>query len=404
MTSPESPRRLLLLLAANFGFVFLARTTVGLLAPFMTGDLALDSMRLGLQAAATDLSWAVSGLATTLFVSRQASAPRLLVLLTAFCACAELITGLAQSFVMLLAARVLTGAVSGPVLPLSQALLNRASSAARRGLNMGLVQSVGGSLIAAILGPPLLVSIAERYGWRASCLFCVAALLATMLALHLMLSPRQRPGMLLQAESQPQEPPSLRIIAASRNIRICAAISLVMVAWLVCGLAFYPSHMVRALGYSPEVMGRLMSLFGVSSLTGGLLLPWLSDRHGRRRVIAAAAALGAAAPLAMAVHANQVIVVLAFIATGLAGGTFPLFMSIIPAESLVVRDVAAGIGLVQCAGELLGGIVAPVCAGFLGARFGPESAMLLIACCAMVASVLTVGIVETAPVQRSETR
>jgi cyanate permease len=114
--------------------------------------------------------------------------------------------------------------------------------------------------------------------------------------------------------------------------------------------------------------------------------------------------IGAAAPLAMATHASPFVVMLAFVATGLAGGTFPLFMSIIPAESLAARDVAAGIGLVQGAGELLGGIVAPVFAGFLGARLGPDSTMLMIACCAILASVLTLGIVETAPVQRRETR
>lgn len=402
MTNTESSRRLLLLLAANFGFVFLARNTVGLLAPFMTGDLALDSRRLGIQAAGLDLAWAVSGLVTTLFALRFLSARRQLVLLTAACACAEMLTGMAQSFAMLMVARVLAGAVSGPVLPLSQALLDRTSSAARRGLNMGMVQSVGGSLIAAIIGPPLLVAIAERYGWRASCMFCAAALLATTLGLRLVLAPRQQPGMPAPA-SPPPESPSMRAIAASHNIRMCAAISMVMVGWLVCGLAFYPTHLVRSLGYTPDGMGQLMSLFGVSSLAGGLLLPWLSDRHGRRRVIAAAALLGAGAPLAMAAHAGPPLVALGIIASGLAGGTFPLFMSVIPAESLVARDVAAGIGLVQGAGELLGGIAAPLCAGFLGAAFGADTTMLLIACCAILASLLAFGIVETAPVTR-ETR
>ena len=50
MIGTKSPRLLLLLLAANFGLVFLARNTVGLLAPFAARDLALDGVHLGIQA------------------------------------------------------------------------------------------------------------------------------------------------------------------------------------------------------------------------------------------------------------------------------------------------------------------------------------------------------------------
>ena len=203
------------------------------------------------------------------------------------------------------------------------------------------------------------------------------------------------------SQRRPRESPALRAIVATRNVRVCAGISLVMVGWLVCGVAFYSSYLVNSLGYTPQHMSELISLFGVSSLVGGLLLPWPSDRHGRRRVMAPAAILGAAGPLALAAHGSPTVVLICMLASGLAGGIFPLFMSVIPAESLAARDVAAGIGLVQGAGELLGGIAAPVCAGFLGALFGAEATMLLIASCATLASLLALGIVETVPLQRS---
>jgi predicted MFS family arabinose efflux permease len=404
MIGPKSPRPLLLiLLAANFGCVFLARNMVGLLAPFATRDIPLDGVHLGIQAAALDMAWAVSGLVTTLYAARFLSARRLLVLLTAACAGGALLTAMAGSFVLLVAARLFAGAVSGPVLPLSQTLLAQTSLASRRGFSMGVVQSVGSSLVASIVGPPLLVAIAGSYGWRASSLACAAALLVTTLCLWSLFRSQQRDELQLPAASRrSRESPSLRTIVATRNIRVCAAISLVMVGWLVCGAAFYSSYMVTSLGYTPMHMSRLISLFGVSALAGGLLLPWLSDRHGRRCVMAPSALLGAAAPLAMAAHASPAIVLIGMLASGFAGGIFPLFMSVIPAESLARDDAAGGIGLVQAVGELVGGIAAPVAAGILGSFFGAATTMLVIACCAVAAGLMALGIVEIAPLHEPE--
>ena len=400
MTGQQSPRLLLLLLAINFGFVFLARNTVGLLAPFATRDIALDGVHLGFQAAALDMAWAISGLATTLFAARFLSAPRLLLLLSAAAVAGTFLTALAATFPMLVAARVLLGAVSGPVLPLSQTLLSQTSLGERRGLSMGVVQAVGGGLVAAIVGPPLLVALAENRGWRVSTMAVAAALLITTLCLLALFSAQRIARPAPRGEScRPLASPSLRAIAATRNVRVCAGISLVMVGWLVCGLAFYSTYMLSSLGYTPEHMGHLVSLFGLSSLAGGLLLPWLSDRHGRRWVMGPAAMLGAAAPLAMAVHAAPIVVLVCMLLSGFAGGIFPLFMSVIPAESLASRDVAGGIGLVQGVGELVGGIAAPLAAGFLGSLFGAATQMLLIACCAVAASLLSFAIAEVAPAQ-----
>lgn len=41
-----------------------------------------------------------------------------------------------------------------------------ASSPHRRGLNMGLLQGSAAGLLGAVIGPPLLVALAEALGWR----------------------------------------------------------------------------------------------------------------------------------------------------------------------------------------------------------------------------------------------
>ena len=228
----ESPRRLLLLLAANFGFVFLARTTVGLLAPFDAATwrwtaCVLESRRPartwpGLfpawpppcsprDSCPPGDCWFIDGL---LRMRRAAHRRRAVLCAAGGGAC--------------LRGRRLgsrTAAVTGAAGP--------ASLASRRGLSMGLVQSVGGSLVAAIpdhrcwsaspgatAGGPVACS-AWRRCWRP----CWPAADVCHTA---------RPG----PPPQPSHSRGNRRRCGhrgQRNIRVCAGISLVMVGWLVCG-------------------------------------------------------------------------------------------------------------------------------------------------------------------------
>ncbi|MGC3292936.1 MFS transporter, partial [Pseudomonas aeruginosa] len=47
-----------------------------------------------------------------------------------------------------------------------ESLMVEPSSPHRRGLNMGLLQGTAAGLVGAVIGPPLLVALAEALGWR----------------------------------------------------------------------------------------------------------------------------------------------------------------------------------------------------------------------------------------------
>jgi len=83
---------------------------------------------------------------------------------------------------------------------------------------------------------------------------------------------------------------------------------------------------------------------------------------------------------------------------GLLGvGSFPLFMGVVPAETLSLRRAATAMGLVVGAGEITGGAFSPLIAGNLADHFGLATPLLMAAAMSLVAAVLALGLIETNP-------
>ena len=84
----------------------------------------------------------------------------------------------------------------------------------------------------------------------------------------------------------------------------------------------------------------------------------------------------------------------------LASGTFPLFMGVIPGESMPRKYAATAMGLVVCVGEIAGGTLLVYLAGVLADATGSlSSAILMMAACGAIGCVLCFFLEETAPVK-----
>jgi len=77
---------------------------------------------------------------------------------------ASVLSGTAQSFWWLVAARIVQGVGMGAVMPLSQAIIGDIAPPRERGKYQGLIGSAFG--IASVSGPPLGGWIAEQFSWR----------------------------------------------------------------------------------------------------------------------------------------------------------------------------------------------------------------------------------------------
>jgi MFS family permease len=141
-------------------------------------------------------------------------------------------------------------------------------------------------------------------------------------------------------------------------------------------------------------MGVAMSGFGITSMLSALILPWLSDRIGRRSAITVGAGLGAVAALLIA-SSSSTTALLAVIGVGIAGGTFPLFIAAIPSESAPGGRAASWIAVVQGVGEICGGMLGPLITGSIADLYGPRAAVETAAACVCLAAGVSFVLIET---------
>ena len=387
-------------LAVNFGVAFLARNALGLAAPYIQTDIPLTNADIGILSAGLACAWAVSGILATRLLESRLNTLGFLLGLCLLDALSLAWAAAAQTFPTLLLARMLTGAAAGPVLPLSQALIARRGGAGSLGLRMGTTQALGGSLIGGILAPWFIIPLSQSYHWQTAFLGTAACCLLSGVLLQLLprhLGDPTQPEQTANTTSVPETAPT-----PPRNVALCCSISALLVGWLVIVLTFLPTVLIRGLHWPATRASLAMSGIGAVSLLSSMIVPSLSDRVGRRPALLAAAAVGALATagIGAATGGRPVDLVLLSL-TGIAGGTFPLFMGTIPAESAKPGQTALAIAWVQGVGETIGGLLAPILAGLAADHFGILNTVWIAACCAAAATIVGWFLTETRPVSRS---
>ena len=384
--------RTVLLLGFAYGFAFYDRQMLTFLTPFIAPEFHLSNLQIGALGAGLSLTWALGAYA----FGRWSDAlgvrkPFLLAALLIFSVC-SILSGLAGGFWSLLASRILMGAVEGPFLPICLAIVAATSATRRRGVNSGVVQNVFGSLLGNAIAPLTSVAIAQAFGWRMS--FYTAALPGLVLALlvwRLIDEP-------VATRREPADGAGALAMLRERNIALCAGISCMLVGSAVLCAIFLPVYLVTIRHFSAGQMATIMALLGLCPPVGGVLLPWLSDRIGRRPPMIAAATLMILTPLAALYFNGPAWLLVGLMLLGWIGmGSFPLFMAVVPAETLRFRHTAAAMGLVVAIGELTGGVAAPLLAGGIADSFGLQAPLIVSAGMSAIAVLIAFALRETNP-------
>jgi predicted MFS family arabinose efflux permease len=359
--------RVVLLLGLAYGFAFYDRMTMAFLSPFVVEDLKLNNTQVGALGSGLSLTWALGAY----FIGRWSDKtgkrkPFLLGALLIF-SLSSILSGLSTDFWTLLASRVIMGAAEGPFLPICLAIIAAASAPQRRGLNSGIVQNGFGSLLGNALAPLLVVAIAVQWGWRTS--FFTAGLPGLILLFiiwRFIDEPPATPADQQPAATGAKSSDGFVAMLRHSNILICAIISCLAVGSIVLGSIFLPLFLTQVRGYSPTTMSTIMAILGICPVVGGVLVTWISDRIGRRTPMIVFGLLMTLCPLAALLVKDSVVLMTSLMFIGWIGiGIFPLFMGVIPAETLSFRNTAAAMGIVVAIGEIFGGVAAPVMAGWI---------------------------------------
>jgi len=388
--------RVLILLGLAYGFAYFDRMAMTFLSPFVQADLQLSNTEIGALGSGLSVTWALGAY----FVGRWSDRlgkrkPFLLAALVVFSFCSVL-SGMAWSFGSLFATRVVMGAAEGPFLPICLAIMVAASADSRRGLNAGIVQNVFGAILGTALAPIVLVWLAETYDWRTAFYAAgIPGLILAVLIWRMIAEPEKTPG-----QDQAEKAPGLPIwsMLSQRNIATCAIISCFAVGSAVIGSIFMPLYLDGPLDIAPSTWSVMMAVVGFCPAVGAVLLTALSDRIGRKLPVIIGGFLMALGPFALLHVDGSPALLTAFMFAGWMGmGIFPLFMGIIPAETLGRTMAATAMGLVVAVGELTGGVFGPIVAGWLADNYSLDTALWLQIALALGGGIAALALKETNP-------
>jgi MFS family permease len=352
----------------GFGLVGIDRFLISTLFPVIAVDLHLSYGDIGAITGALALAW---GLSASFMGNLSDRIGRRRVLAASLVAFSLLIgaSGLATGLFSLIVVRVVMGFADGAYTPVSIAATMTASAPRRRGFNIGIQQMMM-PLFGLGLGP-LFVAGALRYlEWRY--IFLVFVL----------------PGLLLSLGMWRVIPPSVDVEPCRRfrlgsdwrtalsywNVRVAAASMLCWLTTLVTTSAFMPNYLVDHRHMPLSQMSGIMSAMGLGASVGTLLLPWASDKVGRKTVMAWSS-LGvfvALLILAQAGTSAPLLFALLFLVHFFNNALITLTVGPLCSEAVPATLMATASGLIIAVGELFGGGVMPLIVGHVAQRIGIE--------------------------------
>lgn len=388
---------LLGVLTLGNGIVGFDRQTVAFLAPFIVQDLGINNAEVGLTAAALSLAIALSSFFGSQLADQSGKRKATLVGCTLLFSLLSGVSGLASTFIFLLAARFVLGLSEGPIVPISQAIILDTSSPKARGFNMGFMQMVGAFGIAGFLGPRVATQLGADHGWRTAMFLSIVPGLIVA-ALMLLVLKRDTPR--APSERRPNRNPFADFAALLRinNMRLSLAIAGLITGWLVLESTFLTLFLTQVKGMTPVAAGAVISWGGIGAFAGGILFPTLSDWLGRKTVLLLGSLAATLGPLALLLlPGDPTALSLAMLLGWMPLGIAPLYCATVPTESVDPAMAATAVGLSMGFAELFGGVVVPPVAGRVADVLGLQAVFYICIGLALVSAFAALFLTETAP-------
>jgi MFS family permease len=390
---------LVIILFFTWGTVFLDRMSQLYLAPYFAPEFHLTSEQIGLLASVLAICWAGS---TFLFgaVSDRFGRRRILIPAVFLFSALSWLTGMARSFEQLLLIRALMGVAEGPCWSVITALIEESSPPSRRGRNVGAVVSAA-ALVGLAVAPVLSTQVAARVGWRWA--FFVAGVPGIVLGLLIWKRVKEpQPNAGTSAHRGASVSDYLSVLRF-RNVWLACLGSAGFMTWLFLLNVFAPLYITQVARQPATTAGFLLGASGFGSFFLGFLLPSLSDRVGRKKMLFFLAVLSSVVPLALLVPSLYghlwLLAAILFVANG-GQAIASLIIVLVPAESAPAGFAGTAIGLVTLVGEIIGATAAPAAGGALAERFGLGTTLWLSAGGMAFLFLITLMLIETSPSMR----
>jgi predicted MFS family arabinose efflux permease len=388
------------LLCLGFGLVGIDRFMIMPLFPVMAQELKLDYQDLGHITGVLAIAWGVAAMFMGNLSDRLGHRKVVIPAIIVFSLLAGL-SGLATGVLSLMAIRALMGLAEGAYTPASIVATLDASKPARQGRNIG-IQQTALPLFGLGIAPILVTQLLKVVEWH--WIFAIVSIPGLVVAYLLYRVLRNTPPAVAAQHTSTHDASEhhWKDVFKYRNIPL----NMVgMLCWLTCLVvlsALLPSYLTDYLHLSLEQMGYVLSAIGFGGTVGTLLMPALSDRFGRKPIMIMSV-IGAAVGLYALMHTGaepaRLFASLAFTLV-FVFSMICLTVGPISAESVPAKLMSTASGIVIGTGEIFGGGIAPVIAGYVAKTYGIQYIMHLAGIALAVGFVVALLLKETAPAKQ----
>jgi predicted MFS family arabinose efflux permease len=340
--------------------IFVAVTSeflpIGLL-PQLTAELGITEAQVGMLITVFAATVVVATAPVTQ-LTRRVPRKRLLIVLLAVFAVANLLAALAPSYGVLLIARVIGGAAHGVFWAVVTPYAARLVAPER--LGSAVAVATAGGTVASVAGLPLGTLLGAAVGWRVS-FAVIAGLVVVIAALIIVVLP--------PVEHRATDAPRPVRFAAVRDATFAPVMVLCTTVVLVTlgHAAFYTyiaAWVIEVAGFGEGDVAGILLLFGAAGAVGVVVAGVLGDRYPRSLLpVLLVGVVVSVAGVGLLSQAQPAVVIFLTLWSAFLGGVPIIFQSrLLQTASLALRDIAAawitvafniGIG----GGALLGGLV-----------------------------------------------
>jgi MFS transporter, ACS family, D-galactonate transporter len=401
----------LLLLATTINYV--DRSNLSIVAPFLSKELGLGPVQMGLLFSAFAWSYAIANLPGGYLIDRFGSRTVYAVAQLAWSA-ATLMLGLVSGFAALFGLRFAVGLAEAPAFPVNNRVVSTWFPQRERGRATSTYAS--GQYIGSALLSPLLFWMATRYGWRSVFwLTGTAGLVSALVWFAIYREPRESrranaeeleliaAGGALTAMA-PREHvtwPQVSQLLRERQVWALGLGKFATMSSLYFLLTWFPTYLVRERGLTSLKAGAATSLPYIAAtlgvLIGGVWSDWLlrrgADISAARKIPIVSGFLGASSIILVnyiegsALALTLAILTFAYFAQGISGNSWSIIAEVAPRNLMGMCG-----GIINFTGQLAG-IVTPIVIGFILRETGSFEMVLVYVSVAAIVGALAYTVI-----------
>ncbi len=347
----------------KFAIFILALTMFTVVLDFMVmsplGDILMKSLNLkpshfGFAVSAYAFSAGISGLLTAGFADRFDRKKLLLFFYTGFIA-GTILCGIANTYPLLLGARIITGLFGGVIGSISMAIVADLFDLQHRGRVMGFMQM--GFAASQVLGIPIGLYLANIWGWHAPFLWVAAMAIVIAILITVKMHPLTKHLAVQQDKSALTH---LLHTIAKKDYRIGFTATALMSIGGFMMMPFGSAFAINNLGITQDQLPVLFMVAGISTLIVMPLVGKLSDKVDKFKIFTVASAWMIIMVLIYTnLSATPFLVVILFNVLMMAG----IMSRMIPSTALitgipVLQDRGAFMSINSSLQQIAGGIAA----------------------------------------------